>query len=649
MPFPDPGRLPTVAFAWAWFALLAAVVAAFAQGIHAPFLLDDFGTLEGLQALRLGGGTAYEAIQYALNNFASRLGRPLALLSFAPQFGSWPNHPEDFLRVNVLLHAINACLLAACLIRILQLAGYASRRAVLVGLVASALWAAAPVHASTVLYAVQRMAMLAGTFMFAGLWVYLAGRQALAEDRVLRGAFLMALGVGGGTALGVLSKESAALMPALVLILELTVLPPPARHRPWQIVVTVILGVPTLLLAAYLVLEFPVFAEGYARRAFTMSERLLTEARILAEYLRKILLPPLHGMRLYYDDAPISRSLLEPWSTLPAVLGWIGAFAAALALRRRTPFLAAAVLWFLAGHSLEGSIIPLEIAFDHRNYVPSVMPLLLVAVAAAAASRAGTERTRPAIAVAVAALIAYSLVASWQTATLRAAPLHQAAFWVRTQPASQRSHMEYALLLARLGFGPAAGEVMAGMRRQWPQDPDVMTKWYQLGCEGDVDAPPAGEVVAALAHPHPDFVEVMVSIGGLASLAAEGRCDRHDPADVERVVRAALEAPHARAYHRWLGVSYARVLRLNGERDAANRHLEEALALNPSIPLVQQRVAWALEDDDAESVRRAVETWSGDPRIGPLQRWSYRREIAGLWQLVNILYDRPADDLLGPR
>lgn len=648
MPAPTLMRSPETGFALAWFAFLAGVVAAVGQGIHAPFLLDDFGTLGGLQELQHDGGSPYELIQYALNNFASRLGRPLALLSFAPQFGSWPGHPEDFLWVNVLLHGLNASLLAASLIRILALAGIPSQRAVLIGLLGAALWAAAPIHVGTVLYAVQRMTLLAATFVFAGLWTYLAGRQALAEGRIAPAAALMSLGVGGGTALGVLSKETAGLMPALVLVLELTVLRPPAHRRAWQLAVATLLVLPTLLVVGYLAWEFPGFVEGYSRRAFTMSERLLTEARLLGEYLRKMLFPPLQGMRLYYDDVPVSRSLFEPWTTAMAVIGWLGALASALALRRRAPFFAAAVLWFLVAHSLEGSFIPLEIAYDHRNYVPAVMPLLLVAVAAAAAARFSAP-VRGAAGFAVATLLAYSLFASWQAARLRAAPLHQAALWVHTQPGSQRSHMEYALLLARLGLGAEAAEVMARMRRQWPADPGVMTKWYQLGCEADVDAPPAGDVVAALQMPQPDFVEVMVSIGGLVSLVETGQCERHPPADVERVVRAALEAPHGQRYHQWLAVSYARIARLNGQRDVANRHLDEVLARSPSVPLVQQRIAWALEDDDAVTVRRVVETYSADPRLGALQRWSYRLEIAGMWQLVNILYDRPAGDLLGPR
>ena len=53
--------------------------------------------------------------------------------------------------------------------------------------------------------------------------------------------------------------------------------------------------------------------------------------------------------------------------------------AAALLLRHKSPIFSFAVLFFLASHALESSAFPLEMVFEHRNYLASLGPLLFLA------------------------------------------------------------------------------------------------------------------------------------------------------------------------------------------------------------------------------------------------------------------------------
>jgi len=76
----------------------------------------------------------------------------------------------------------------------------------------------------------------------------------------------------------------------------------------------------------------------------------------------------------YHDDFQASAGWLTPWTTLPAVLGLLCVALAALVVRRRFPLFAFAVLFFLAGHLLESTVFPLELVFEHRNYLPSIAP-----------------------------------------------------------------------------------------------------------------------------------------------------------------------------------------------------------------------------------------------------------------------------------
>jgi tetratricopeptide (TPR) repeat protein len=88
------------------------------------------------------------------------------------------------------------------------------------------------------------------------------------------------------------------------------------------------------------------------------------------DYIKLIALPNLRDAGPYHDDYVISRGLFKPWSTAPALLSVSLSIIASLWLRKRIPLISFAVLWFFAGHLLESTFLPLEIYFEHRNYLP---------------------------------------------------------------------------------------------------------------------------------------------------------------------------------------------------------------------------------------------------------------------------------------
>jgi hypothetical protein len=71
-------------------------------------------------------------------------------------------------------------------------------------------------------------------------------------------------------------------------------------------------------------------------------------------------------------DIDISRGLLDPWTTLAAILGIILILGFAVAKARRFPLLSFAILFFFMNHLIEGTVIPLELIYEHRNYIPSM-------------------------------------------------------------------------------------------------------------------------------------------------------------------------------------------------------------------------------------------------------------------------------------
>lgn len=611
---------------------LGLVALAYWPGLGGAFLFDDYANLHPLEALN-DEPTSYEAVQYVLGSKASPLGRPLANLSFALQHPSWDGRPQDFLRVNLLLHLLNAALWFRVVSRLQRLAALPTTP--VLPLAACAVWALLPVHGGAVLYVVQRMTLLATTFMLAGILLYLAGRECPPQQRG-RGYGLMSTGVVLGLGLGTLAKETAALLPLLILALEGTLLRAVTRPRHWQLWAGPFLWLPTALLAGYLLREFPNMLAGYEFRPFSAAERLLTEARVLFLYLVHALLPSVAGIRFHYDDFALSTSLLQPWTTAAALCGGAAVIAAAISLRRRAPLFSFAVAWYLIGHALESTIIPLELAFDHRNYAPSLgLALGLCAGWLWLLQRPQLQRLRtPLVGAGILYLVGLG-AGSWFSASLWGRPLEQASFWVQRQPESRRAVYHYADLLLQHGaLGEAGALYRQGMMR-WPSDAVLGLSLFNLGCNiraADID----GARTAALLKAYDGTASIRV-IGLLQDLAeASGHCPGHSTDESLQVVTAALDSRWLAPHRVSLLHARARMLHAAGRKDEALAWLEQALALEPQIPLLQWAVAWSLETGDAARARRHLATAESDPRVPERTRWLYREEIRGTRQLIEL-------------
>ena len=165
--------------AFAWFC--------YQPAISGAFQLDDYVNLGGLAEVE---DTA-SAIEFMFSGIAGPTGRPLALASFALQAEQWTQGPSAFLRVNILIHLVNAALLAAFLYQLSIQRAVARYEAALVATAAASLWVLMPLLVTASLLIVQRMTTLSAMFMLLGLNGYLYSRarigirpkQALADRK----------------------------------------------------------------------------------------------------------------------------------------------------------------------------------------------------------------------------------------------------------------------------------------------------------------------------------------------------------------------------------------------------------------------------------------------------------------------------------
>ena len=406
-------------------------------GFSGDFLFDDFPNLKYLG--EYGEVNSWFTFKsYILSGWSGPTGRPISLLSFLIDDNTWPSVAAPFKYTSLCFHLITGLLLAWATYLLLCAVRFLEARAAWVAVVAASLWMLHPYWVSTTLYVVQRMTILSGLFMLAGIVGYLKGRLWLmhpTRHHPLAAYALMTFSVGLGTLLAVLSKENGALLPLLLLVIEIflhrmrTEAPP---HKEWQ---ALILGLPALAVLIYLAQRINFSPNIWPNRPFNQVERLYSETRIMWDYVGQLWMPRIEGAGLFQDGFEISQNFSQPSTTAWAVLAWIVVIFSLPLLYRRLPFVWLAIVFFLCGHLIESTVIGLELHFEHRNYAPAFFMFLPLAVGIDWLGK----RYRPRIATTVTlALIAMLAGMTWQRSLLWADADRLQTYWAMKDPQSAR-------------------------------------------------------------------------------------------------------------------------------------------------------------------------------------------------------------------
>ncbi|HET7396192.1 MAG TPA: hypothetical protein VFK12_07110 [Gammaproteobacteria bacterium] len=356
-------------------------------GLYGPFIFDDYVNIVQNTKLAMPDLSWHALADAAFSINAGPLMRPISMISFALNRYFFGVQPFSFKLTNLLIHLANGVLVFLLLRQLLEayrhLHAPALTRHMLNWLVflVGTLWLVHPLNLTAVLYVVQRETALSALFVLAGVNLYTWVRLRQLNGQGAHWSLFPGTVLFG--ALAVLSKESGALMPCYMLAVEVAVFRFRCVNRRaiWILVGFYLLFLILPLIAA----AIWIFGLGhtgvlsYATRDFTLPERLLTESRVVWLYIFWTLLPRISSLSLYHDDIPLSHDFLHPWTTLPAGLGLLALIALAITVRRRYPLVTLGIAWFFVGQLMESTIFPLQIAFEHRNYLAD-MGLLLAAM-----------------------------------------------------------------------------------------------------------------------------------------------------------------------------------------------------------------------------------------------------------------------------
>ncbi len=354
---------------------------AYIRSLHAPLFFDDLIYIRPLML---------KSIMHSLSLSV----RSVSVLSFALNYHFWGMNLVAFRITNLIFH-ISSALSASYLtyitltlpsVRDINKKFGEGETPLYIALLVATLFLLHPIQTSTVNYITQRMAIMAAMFSFVGLIFYIKGVTNRGKKFMLFYS-LSALSF----VLAIFSKENATMVLLMLPVFDLFFL---SSFR-WSEFRKRFITLSVLLISMALIVTFRLGATGFIEKIiavlsnpnrpmegygwsgmginWTPIEYLLTELRVVSRYIFLVLIPVPSFMTFDYSNAyPLSKSLLNPVTTLVSFFFLASLLFLSLRYRKKIPFISFGILWYLVTISLESFIaLGLDPYFEHRNYLPS--------------------------------------------------------------------------------------------------------------------------------------------------------------------------------------------------------------------------------------------------------------------------------------
>ena len=348
---------------------------AYSNSFDVPFYFDDYANIQHPDVQI--NDISRDTISKALLDGHIR-SRPVSNFSFALNHYFSGDRVQSYHLVNVFIHCLAGIILfflfkETCKTPAVELP---HKDSWLIAFFAALIWVSHPLCTQSVTYVVQRMNSLSSMFYIVSLLFYIVARRCIGERKkkwTIESVtfFLLAL-AAGFLAMG--SKEIAATLPLTIFIYEFYFFR--KSNVKWLkkniVWIGVIVLIPVALAWFYTNgnLEGALLAK-YETRSFTLEQRLLTQPRVIMIYLSLIFYP--HPDRLFLDhDVSLSSGLFDPFTTLLSISGLVAIVFVVIWTAKKSPLVSFSLLWFFITQLVESTIVPLEIMYEHRTYLPSM-------------------------------------------------------------------------------------------------------------------------------------------------------------------------------------------------------------------------------------------------------------------------------------
>jgi tetratricopeptide (TPR) repeat protein len=348
----------------------------YSNTLESPFTFDDTVKIERNTHIRVTQFSLKEIVEAGLKSSKSRF---IAYISFALNFYFHQYDLVGYHVVNNIVHVLSGFFLYLFLAATLRISSLSSRyhHPDLIAFLAALIWLIHPVQTQSVTYIMQRMTGMASMFFILSFWCYVKARMA-GGDKV---KWLWFAGSALVWLLSLGCKQITVTLPFFVFLYEWFFFQ--NLDKKWlKRKLPFVLGI--LVLLAFLALAYTDFhpleklnnIRDYKENQFTLTQRSLTQTRVVMHYVSLLVFP--HPSRLNLDyDFPLSYSVINPFTTLLSLTVILGLIALGICLTKRERLISFCIFWFFGNLVIESSVLPLALIFEHRLYLPSMLFFLI--------------------------------------------------------------------------------------------------------------------------------------------------------------------------------------------------------------------------------------------------------------------------------
>ena len=385
---PDHKKTIPLKKRWIWFPLpfrhlmavgfiIGVALLAYSNSFYVPFQFDDRPNITENPNVQIKVFT-WDRLEQLVKNTYKETIRIFSYFTLALNYYFGEFNVFGYHLVNFMIHVASGIFLYWFLLLTFHLPSLKEKYGSIsykVALFTSLIFVSHPIQTQSVTYIVQRMASMAGMFYLLSMVLYVKGRLSSGPTR-----FIYFGGLVLSYLLGIFSKENVAILPLFIALYEfyffqnLDLSPKGKRVLFTLAFILVALGVFGFIIWGKRYIH--VIIEGYQYRNFTLSERALTQFRVVLYYITLLIYPNPSRLNLDYDFA-ISKTLLDPPTTLISILITAGLIGYSVLTAKKKPVFSYCVLWYFGNLVIESSIFPLEMVFEHRLYLPAVGPFIL--------------------------------------------------------------------------------------------------------------------------------------------------------------------------------------------------------------------------------------------------------------------------------
>lgn len=371
------------------------IFASYSNIIYSPPIFDDYHSF--IYQTKIFTGIASLKNIIGLSDTIFGWSRWIPMLTFALDYDLGGGNIAFFHITNIIIHCLVTVSVMYLIYQLLMVVRYTKEGAGIdplwLSVWISAIWALNPIHTSAVTYIVQRMASIQALFYILSVALYIRGRFIHTSTGRLNRAIPLYFLSLIMTIFSFFSKQNSATLPLTLFFSELWFFQSNLLQLLWNrlkesnwLIRSIAVFILIVAVGSVVYVFNTTILPGYETRRFTLWERLMTESRIVVWYASLLLWPAPSRLSLEHDIV-ISVSPWSPLTTSFSIISIGCAIWVIVRYRRRYPLVTYAGLWFFTTLLIESTVVPLELIFEHRLYLPSVGFFIIVVMAVNLGSR----------------------------------------------------------------------------------------------------------------------------------------------------------------------------------------------------------------------------------------------------------------------